>query len=165
MATSTYTDPGLRRLRAPARDANDLAQVLAGPRPAVRTTIDQVGEGCCLQPRIRPPRRPPWRAEPELATLIHDQFSAAGCGLIGNQRRRFVAATAVAAVTWALYPFFIGRLGGKALEGQAMSRVPRRVRRHDGSQRADRGGPADQVPPEGGTGRAKGAGKRAANAR
>jgi hypothetical protein len=24
------------------------------------------------------PRRPPWRAEPELAALIHDQFSAAG---------------------------------------------------------------------------------------
>lgn len=31
VATSTYTDPGLRRLRAPARDATDLAQVLADP--------------------------------------------------------------------------------------------------------------------------------------
>ena len=36
------------------------------------------------------------------------------CGLIGYPRRRFVAATAVAAVVWALYAFFIGRLGGKA---------------------------------------------------
>jgi membrane protein DedA with SNARE-associated domain len=40
------------------------------------------------------------------------------CGLIGYQRRRFVAATAVAAVIWALYAFFIGRLGGKAFEHQ-----------------------------------------------
>ena len=38
------------------------------------------------------------------------------CGLIGYQRRRFVIATAVAAVIWALYAFFIGRLGGKAFE-------------------------------------------------
>jgi membrane-associated protein len=38
------------------------------------------------------------------------------CGLIGYPRRRFVGATAVAAVIWALYAFFIGRLGGKAFE-------------------------------------------------
>jgi membrane-associated protein len=38
------------------------------------------------------------------------------CGLIGYPRRRFVTATAVAAVIWALYAFFIGRLGGKAFE-------------------------------------------------
>jgi membrane-associated protein len=38
------------------------------------------------------------------------------CGLIGYQRRRFVIATAIAAVIWALYAFFIGRLGGKAFE-------------------------------------------------
>ena len=38
------------------------------------------------------------------------------CGLIGYPRRRFVAATAVAAVIWALYAFVIGRLGGKAFE-------------------------------------------------
>jgi tellurite resistance protein TerC len=38
------------------------------------------------------------------------------CGLIGYDRRRFVIATAVAAVLWALYAFFIGRLGGKAFE-------------------------------------------------
>ncbi len=38
------------------------------------------------------------------------------CGLIGYDRRRFVIATAVAAVIWALYAFFIGRLGGKAFE-------------------------------------------------
>ena len=38
------------------------------------------------------------------------------CGLIGYSRRRFVTATAIAAVIWALYAFFIGRLGGKAFE-------------------------------------------------
>ena len=38
------------------------------------------------------------------------------CGLIGYPRRRFVAATAVAAVIWALYAFFIGRVGGQAFE-------------------------------------------------
>src|ERR1700758_3037409 len=34
------------------------------------------------------------------------------CGLIGYPRRRFAAATAVAAVIWALYAFLIGRVGG-----------------------------------------------------
>jgi len=38
------------------------------------------------------------------------------CGLVGYSRRKFVAATAVAATIWALYAFFIGRLGGKAFE-------------------------------------------------
>jgi membrane protein DedA with SNARE-associated domain len=38
------------------------------------------------------------------------------CGLVGYPRRRFVAATACAAVIWASYAFFIGRLGGKAFE-------------------------------------------------
>lgn len=38
------------------------------------------------------------------------------CGLIGYQRRRFVIATAIAAVIWALYAFFAGRLGGRAFE-------------------------------------------------
>jgi membrane-associated protein len=38
------------------------------------------------------------------------------CGLIGYERRRFVVATALAAVIWALYAFFAGRLGGKAFE-------------------------------------------------
>ena len=38
------------------------------------------------------------------------------CGLTGYPRRRFTAATAVAAVIWALYAFFIGRLGGRAFE-------------------------------------------------
>ncbi len=36
-----------------------------------------------------------------------------------------------------------------------MGKPPDRVRRHGGGQRGDRGDPADQVPPEGGTGRAK----------
>ncbi len=38
------------------------------------------------------------------------------CGLTGYPRRRFVPATAAAAVIWALYAFFIGRLGGRAFE-------------------------------------------------
>lgn len=38
------------------------------------------------------------------------------CGVIGYNRRKFVIATAVAAVLWAMYAFFIGRLGGTAFE-------------------------------------------------
>jgi membrane-associated protein len=38
------------------------------------------------------------------------------CGIVGYPRRRFTIATAVAAVIWALYAFFIGRLGGRAFE-------------------------------------------------
>jgi membrane-associated protein len=38
------------------------------------------------------------------------------CGLIGYSRRRFVVATAIAAVIWALYAFFLGRLGGQVFE-------------------------------------------------
>jgi membrane-associated protein len=38
------------------------------------------------------------------------------CGLTGYPRKRFVIGTAAAAVIWALYAFFIGRLGGKAFE-------------------------------------------------
>jgi membrane-associated protein len=38
------------------------------------------------------------------------------CGLTGYSRRRFIAATAAAGVIWALYAFFIGRLGGQAFE-------------------------------------------------
>ena len=44
VATGTYDDAGLRRLRAPARDADDLAQVLADPDIGgftVTTVIDQ----------------------------------------------------------------------------------------------------------------------------
>jgi membrane protein DedA with SNARE-associated domain len=36
------------------------------------------------------------------------------CGLTGYPRHRFLAGTAVAAGIWALYAFFIGRLGGRA---------------------------------------------------
>ena len=38
------------------------------------------------------------------------------CGLIGYSRPRFIAATAIAGVIWALYAFFLGRLGGRAFE-------------------------------------------------
>jgi hypothetical protein len=44
VATNTYTDPGLRQLRTPAHDADDLAQVLADPGIggfAVTSVIDQ----------------------------------------------------------------------------------------------------------------------------
>jgi membrane-associated protein len=36
------------------------------------------------------------------------------CGLMGYRREKFVAATAFAAVIWASYAFFLGRLGGRA---------------------------------------------------
>lgn len=38
------------------------------------------------------------------------------CGLIRYSWRRFAIATAIAAVLWASYAFFAGRLGGKAFE-------------------------------------------------
>jgi membrane protein DedA with SNARE-associated domain len=38
------------------------------------------------------------------------------CGLTGYPRRKFVIGTAIAALIWAPYAFFIGRLGGKAFE-------------------------------------------------
>ena len=38
------------------------------------------------------------------------------CGLAAYPRRRFLAATAAAAVLWASYAFFIGRIGGRAFE-------------------------------------------------
>jgi membrane-associated protein len=38
------------------------------------------------------------------------------CGIVGYRRKRFVAATACAAVIWASYAFFLGRLGGKVFE-------------------------------------------------
>jgi membrane-associated protein len=38
------------------------------------------------------------------------------CGLTGYPGRRFTTATAVAAVIWALYAFFVGRIGGRAFE-------------------------------------------------
>jgi membrane-associated protein len=38
------------------------------------------------------------------------------CGVTEFPRRRFVVATAVSAVTWASYAFFLGRIGGKAFE-------------------------------------------------
>ena len=40
------------------------------------------------------------------------------CGVIGFPRRRFALATAVAAILWASYAFFLGRLGGKVFEGR-----------------------------------------------
>lgn len=38
------------------------------------------------------------------------------CGLTGYPRRRFVVATAAAGIIWALYAFFIGRIGGRIFE-------------------------------------------------
>ena len=81
------------------------------------------------------------------------------CGLVGYPRRRFVPATAVAAVIWALYAFLIGRLGGQTFEHNiwaglavafgasiaisALAEVIRRLRR-----RASSGRSAGQVGPD-----------------
>jgi len=40
------------------------------------------------------------------------------CGLIEYNHRKFMVATGIAAVIWALYAFFAGRLGGQAFEGK-----------------------------------------------
>ncbi len=44
VATSTYTDPGLRRLRAPARDAADLTRVLGDPEIGGFTVIPVINK-------------------------------------------------------------------------------------------------------------------------
>jgi membrane-associated protein len=82
------------------------------------------------------------------------------CGLTGYPRRRFVPATAVAAILWALYAFFIGRLGGRAFEHdpwiglviafgativisgviELIRRIVRRSRRHAGQVEPDHAG-------------------------
>ena len=75
------------------------------------------------------------------------------CGLVRYQRRRFVAATAVAAVIWALYAFLIGRIGGRAFEHNiwaglavafgasiALSAVIEVIRRLHGRRRGHSGG-------------------------
>jgi membrane protein DedA with SNARE-associated domain len=38
------------------------------------------------------------------------------CGLLRYSRRRFMVATAIGAVVWALYAFFAGRVGGRAFQ-------------------------------------------------
>jgi membrane-associated protein len=38
------------------------------------------------------------------------------CGIVGYDRRRFVIATALAGTIWAVYSFFLGRLGGQAFD-------------------------------------------------
>ena len=40
------------------------------------------------------------------------------CGLTRYPRRSFIMATALAAVIWALYAFFIGRIGGRVFENE-----------------------------------------------
>jgi membrane-associated protein len=64
-----------------------------------------------------------WLARFGMPAIIVCRFIPGGrtavtlsCGLIGYSRRRFVAATAAAAVIWAAYSFFLGRLGGRAFE-------------------------------------------------
>lgn len=42
------------------------------------------------------------------------------CGVTSYDRRRFVAATAMAGIAWALYAFFAGRLGGRAFEDRPL---------------------------------------------
>jgi membrane-associated protein len=43
------------------------------------------------------------------------------CGIIGYSRRRFIVATALAGSIWAVYSFFLGRLGGKAFADQPLA--------------------------------------------
>jgi len=71
-------------------------------------------------------RKARWWAERSLARfgmqlIVACRFIPGGrtavtlsCGLTGYPRRRFIAATAAASVIWALYAFFIGRIGGQA---------------------------------------------------
>ena len=40
------------------------------------------------------------------------------CGVTRYPQRKFVVATAISAVIWASYAFFLGRLGGRAFEGK-----------------------------------------------
>jgi membrane protein DedA with SNARE-associated domain len=86
------------------------------------------------------------------------------CGLVGYPRRKFVPATAVAAVIWALYSFLIGRLGGRAFEHNiwaglavafgasiaisALVEVIRRLRGRILRRRASSGRPAGEVEPD-----------------
>ena len=70
------------------------------------------------------------------------------CGLIGYNRRSFMLATAVAAMFWACYAFFIGRLGGQVFERQAVGRPAARPRRGAGGQRPGGGDPAAAGPAE-----------------
>lgn len=78
------------------------------------------------------------------------------CGLAGYPWRRFAAADGAAAVAWALYAFFIGRLGGKAFEDRPwagllvalgltvlLSVVVEAVRRLRGHRRAAQAAEAD----------------------
>jgi membrane protein DedA with SNARE-associated domain len=64
-----------------------------------------------------------WLARFGMTAIIACRFVPGGrtavtlsCGLIGFPRRRFIPATAAAAVIWAAYSFFLGRLGGHAFE-------------------------------------------------
>lgn len=62
-----------------------------------------------------------WLARFGMPAIIACRFIPGGrtavtvsCGLVGYPRRKFVVATAIAAVIWAAYSFFLGRLGGQA---------------------------------------------------
>ena len=78
------------------------------------------------------------------------------CGIVGYERKRFVVATACAAVIWACYAYFLGRLGGTAFERQAVGGLPACPRRRAPAQRRRRGGaqasrPASPPPGVGGS--------------
>lgn len=87
VATGTYTDPGLSQLRAPARDAEDLAQVLADPDVggfAVTTVIDQSAQ------RIRLAIED-FLADRDIRDLLLVYLSCHG--LLDARRRLYFAAT------------------------------------------------------------------------
>jgi membrane-associated protein len=83
------------------------------------------------------------------------------CGLTGYPRRRFVVATAAAGAIWALYAFFIGRIGGRVFEDNpwaglliasgatialsAVVEAVRRIRSRRASRRAENRAPRRDV--------------------
>jgi uncharacterized caspase-like protein len=86
VATNTYTDPGLHQLRAPARDADGLRQVLADPGIggfAVTTVIDQSAH------QVRPAIEdfPSGRAREDLLVYLSCH------GLLDARRRLYFAAS------------------------------------------------------------------------
>jgi membrane-associated protein len=121
VATAGSTDPRvalLVALAAAGAFAGDNLSYLIGRRfgPAVRRRFFGTPKGA---------RAHAW-AERSLARfgtqlIIVCRFIPGGrtavtltCGLTGYPRRRFAAATAVAAVIWAVQAFLIGRIGGRA---------------------------------------------------
>jgi membrane-associated protein len=123
VATAGSTDPRIALLIACAAAGaflGDNLSYLLGRRfgPAVERRFFSTAKGA---------RRRAWAEHSlhrfGLQIIIACRFIPGGrtavtlsCGLIGYPRRRFITATAAAGIIWALYSFFVGRLGGKSFE-------------------------------------------------